>query len=405
LSFKMAWLNVWRRKIRSILVIVMIGVSMSVMLAIQGLYDGMTQHMIESTLRSESGEVILYAPSYRLHQNIKYRIENTDMITKQLHGIPEVSAVCERIRVTGLASTAHKSSMAKLTGIDIQNENVFGEFEDFIVEGKLEFGDDENGVLIGKKLAQTLKLVVGSRVVFSAQDINGELGSVSLRIKGIVQTSNPAIDDMALFVSLHKSRQITGLDEQESTEVALRVREEVTLEILKQKLKTLFPFFEIYTWKELYPALEQMQVMMDVFNGISFAIVMMMVFIGILGVMFVSILERIREFGILLAIGEPYRYLRREIIFEALLLGVGGYLLGIILGIAALYYLKVKGLDLSAFSAGLAEFGMNSILYAAIKVHYFTLTFAAIILAALFSVVLPLRRLKTFNPVDVIQGE
>ena len=89
-----------------------------------------------------------------------------------------------------------------------------------------------------------------------------------MRIKGIVQTSNPAIDDMALFVSLHQSRQITGLDEQESTEVALRVREGVTLEILKQKLKTLFPFFEIYTWKELYPALEQMQVMMDVFNGI-----------------------------------------------------------------------------------------------------------------------------------------
>jgi len=405
LSFKMAWLNVWRRKIRSILVIVMIGVSMSVMLAIQGLYDGMTQHMIESTLRSESGEVILYAPSYRLHQNIKYHINNTDMLKKQLQSIPQISAVSERIRVTGLASTAHKSSMAKLTGIDIANENVFGEFVDFIVKGKLEFGDNENGAVIGKKLAQTLKLGVGSRVVFSAQDISGELSSISLRIKGIVQTSNPAIDDMALFVSLHKSRQITELGDQESTEVALRVHEGVTLEIFKQKLKTLLPTFEIYTWKELYPALEQMQVMMDVFNGISFTIVMMMVFIGILGVMFVSILERIREFGILLAIGEPYRYLRREIIFEALLLGIGGYLLGIILGIAALYYLKVKGLDLSDFSAGLAEFGMNSILYAAIKVHYFTLTFTAIILAALFSVVLPLRRLKTFNPVDVIQGE
>lgn len=405
LNLKMAWLNVWRRKIRSSLVILMIGVSMSVMLAIQGLYDGMAEHMIESTIRSESGEITLYAPSYRLHQNIRYHISDRERILSKLGTMPQITAVSERIRVLGLASTARKSSMAKLAGIERDKENAFGDFEDFIVEGALDLSDRQNGTVIGKKLAETMKVDVGSRVIFSTQNIHGELSSVSLRIRGIIQTTNPAIDDFSLFVSMDTAEALTGLGDKSRTEFALRIDKDTPLNALKKELKEAFPDLDIYTWFERYPALEQMQTAVKIFNGITFAIVMLMVFIGILGVMFVSILERIREFGILLAIGEPYRFLRRQVIYEALLLGIGGYLAGTAAGIAILIYLQNNGLDLSHFSAGLEEFGMSSILYAAIEFNYFTTTLAAIVSAALLSVVLPLRRLRKLNPIDVIQGE
>lgn len=405
LNLKMAWLNVWRRKIRSLLVILMIGVSMSVMLAIQGLYDGMTRHMIESSLRSETGEISLFALSYRLHQNLAYRLKETHRIIEEMENMPEVISVVQRIRVTGLASTARKSTLAKLVGIDIERENQFGGLETFVVDGAMTFGDNDEGAVIGKKLAQDLNLEVGERVIFSAQDSHGELSAISLRIKGLVRTTNMTIDDLAIFVSQEKSRAITALEKNESTEIALRLKEGEDIGLFQSKLEKKWPGLEIYSWKELYPALEQMQVMTNVFNGITFAIVMMMVFIGILGVMFVSILERIREFGILLAIGEPYRFLRTQVIYEALILGVGGYIFGVVAGSSALLYLQSYGLDLSRFSAGLAEFGMASILYAAIKFHYFTTTFAAIVLAGLLSVVFPLRRLKILNPIEVIQGD
>jgi ABC-type lipoprotein release transport system permease subunit len=242
-------------------------------------------------------------------------------------------------------------------------------------------------------------------VIFSAQDIDGELSAVSLRIKGIVQTTNLAIDDMALFVDIKRSQSLTGLTDHERTEISLRVGDGVKLKDFKSRLKAKWSGMEIYNWKELYPALVQMQEMMMIFNGITFGIVMVMVFIGILGVMFVSILERIREFGILLAIGEPYRYLRMQVLFEALLLGVGGYIIGSMAGAAALHYLQLYGLDLSAFSAGLEEFGMSSILYATMEFYYFTFTLGAIILAALFSVFFPLKKIKRLHPIDVIQGD
>jgi len=403
LIFKLAWLNVWRRKARTLLVILMIGVSMSVMLGIQGLYDGMTNHMIESTLRSDSGEVSIYAPSHRLHQSLKYHIKETPTIIEQLSQIDAITAIDQRVKVTGLVSTARKSSMAKLIGIDKRQEQRFGDFEKFIIDGK--WNTQKNYALIGKKLAKTMKLSVGSRVIFSSQNLEGDLSSISLRIKAIVQTTNPAIDDMALFVSLSQAQEFAGLSVDDSTQIALRIDPQANLAKTKEKITTLLPNEDIYTWLELYPALEQMQEMMKVFNGISFFIVMLVVLIGIMGVMLVSILERLREFGILLAIGEPYKNMRLQVIVEALILGIGGYILGAILGGAALYYMKIYGLDLSAFSDGLEEFGMASTIYATIKSSYFSTTLIAIIVAALLSVILPIQRVKKLNPIEVIQGD
>lgn len=401
----MAWLNVWRRKARSVLVILMIGVSMSVMLSIQGLYYGMTEHLIESTIRSDSGEISIYAPSYRLQQSLKYHIKESGNLVSSLQKNQEISAVSERIKVMGLASTARKSSMAKLIGIDAMQEERFGQFQNFIVEGELEWGEKERFAVIGKKLAKTLDLKVGSRVVFSSQNLEGDLSSISLRIKGAIQTTNPAIDDVAIFVALSKSEAFTGLGKENRSQLALRIDKEVDLRVFKEKLQKEFPSLDIYTWLELYPALEQMQVMMKVFNGISFGIVMLVVLIGIMGVMLVSILERLREFGILLAVGESYKRLRLQVVIEALILGFSGYILGALLGMAALFYLKQYGLDLSEFSEGLEDWGMTSTIYAAMEVEYFTTTFTAIISAALLSVILPLRRLKKLKPIEVIQGD
>jgi ABC-type antimicrobial peptide transport system permease subunit len=143
---------------------------------------------------------------------------------------------------------------------------------------------------------------------------------------------------------------------------------------------------------------------MEIFNGITFAIVMIVVFIGILGVMYVSILDRIREFGILLSIGYAYRYIRWQLMMEAVLLGMAGYLLGVLTGLALLSYLKYHGLDLSIFAEGMAFFGMDSILYAVIRGSYFVTTFFAILLASVLSVVLPLRKIRRLNPVEVIRS-
>jgi len=151
--------------------------------------------------------------------------------------------------------------------------------------------------------------------------------------------------------------------------------------------------------------LKQMQEIMVIFTSITFSIVMLVVFIGIFGVMYVSILERIREFGIMRAVGMPYRYIRLQIILEALSVGVVGYLSGAFLGILGLLYLQHFGLDLSRWAEGMESFGYDAVIYAQIKLTYFSSTFFAIITASLLSVILPLKKIKNLNPIDVIKAD
>lgn len=403
LTLKMAWSNLWRRVRRSVLVIIMIAASMTAMLAIEGLYDGMVKTMRESTIRSDSGEISVYAPKFRLYKNLEYAIKDDRPLLQTASADPDITAAAVRLSQTGLASTARKSSMARLVGIDLDAEEAFGQLSTFIKAGRIDWGRRGSGCAIGKKLAEDLGVEVGYRIVFSSQNVEGDISSVSLRVTAIVQTSNLLIDNQTIFISLPRSRAFSGLGEHGATQVALRVRHPGANEAVAGRLRSAFPEYDVETWQQLYPVLQQMQEMMVIFNSITFAIVMLVVLIGIFGVMLVSILERTREFGILIALGTPQSQLRMQVVLEALVLGILGFVLGAALSYGALWYLQQYGLDLREYAAGLEAFGYNAVVYADIKARYFTNTFFAIVAAAFVSVLLPMYRLKRLNPIEVIQ--
>ncbi|MDQ7043750.1 MAG: FtsX-like permease family protein [Sulfurimonas sp.] len=395
LIIKLAFNNAFLRLSRTILVIIMIAVSMSMMLSIQGLYDGMTISMIDKTKRSDSGEVSIYNKNYRVSKALKDNIPNAILIRKELEQRNDVDAVVLRLKAEGLSSTARKSAFSTVIGIDLEEEEKFGEFALFLKSGELRL--DKRGALLGSELAKTLKVKIGSKVIFSTQDINGEINAMSLRVRGVVQTSNISLDNSAVYVERKKLQKFLGVSADEATQIAIRSDSLLLSEELTQKYKNL----DIKSFLELYPMMKQMQEIMIIFNSITFFIVMLVVFIGIMGVMYVSILDRIREFGIMRSIGMSYSLIRSQIFLEALFVGASGYLLGAILGLLALSYLKTYGLDLGAYADGMESFGYSSVLYASIKLSYFTSTFVAILGASLLSVLLPLRKIKTMNSIEV----
>ncbi|MCD6433815.1 MAG: ABC transporter permease [Sulfurimonas sp.] len=399
LILKMAWKNSFLRLSRTLLVVLMISVSMSMMLGIAGLYDGMTLNMIDKTKRSESGDLSIYAKDYRVQKDIKYRIENAWSIKKELEKRDGVEAVVLRIKADGLVSTARKSSFASIIGIDLDDEERFGRFSEFLKKGEIDLS--KRGAIIGIELAKTLKVRIGSKLVFSTQDISGEINSMALKVKGIVHTTNIGLDTGAVFIDKQKLHRFLGTKPDEAIQIAIKSEDKKLLEILKAK----YPALEVKNFLELQPMLKQMQDMMLIFNGVSFAIVMGVVFIGILGVMYVSILDRIREFGIMLGVGMHYKYIRLQIILESLFVGLTGYISGAVLGVVLLIYLRDYGLDFSAFSDALAMWGYESTIKGTIKISYFTNTFVAIMSASMLSVIIPLRKIKKLNPIDVIKAE
>ena len=397
LIIKLAYKNAFLRLSRTLLVIIMIAVSMSMMLSIQGIFDGMTVNMINAFLRSDSGEVSLYYKNYRLNPQINNHIKNATLIKKNIMNKYGVDTIALRYSVEGLSSTARKSSFSNIIGIDLEEEEKFGKFSDFLKEGELSFR--KNGTLIGKELAKRLKVKIGSKVIFSTQDMQGNINSIALRVRGIIQTNNISIDHKSLYMDKKKLYQFLNINKNSATQIAMRTEDKSIINALKKEYASL----DVKSFLELNPMLKQMKDMMSIFTSITFTIVMIVVFIGIMGVMYVSILDRIREFGIMRSIGMPYKFIQLQILLEAFFIGIAGYTIGATLGAISLFYLQNIGLDLSLFEEGLSNFGMPTILYAHQEIGYYTNTFYAIMIASLLSVILPLRKIKKLKPIEVIK--
>ncbi|MFA7500248.1 MAG: FtsX-like permease family protein [Sulfurimonas sp.] len=399
LILKLAWKNSFLRRARVLLVIIMIAVSMSMMLVLEGVYDGLVKNMVDKNKRSESGDISIFAKEYRVNRDLTYRIKNADEIKAQLQSMKGVEAVVLRVKADGLLSTARKSSFASLIGIDLKEEEHFGKFSEFLKEGVIDL--QKQGAIVGIELAKTLKLRIGSKVVFSTQDTKGEINSIALHVRAIVQTTNIGLDKGAIFIDINQAHKFLGTTSQDAMQIAIRGEDRE----LYGKLKRAFPNLDVKEFLELQPMMKMMQDVMIIFNSVTFLIVMGVVFIGIFGVMYVSILERVREFGIMISLGMPYRYIRAQIFLESIVVGLLGYLGGAVLGAVLLIYLERYGIDLSAFSDALEMWGYEAVIYATIKVSYFTTTFGAIITASLLSVIIPLAKIKKLNPIEVIKAD
>lgn len=396
---KLAFRSIFIRPSRTIMLIVMIAVSMSMMISLQGLYDGMTEQMVDSTKRSDSGELALFNKAYRNDKGIQHLIKDATKIQKELLTYPDVSHVVLRISVDGLVSTAKKSSFCSLRGIDLKQEESFGQFSNFLRKGEISF--KKRGAFVSSLLAKDLKIKIGSKIVVSTQDKNGDINGISLRVRAIISTNNISLDGNTIYVDKKRLQKFLTIDENSATQIAVNVSSSESIKKIKQEYKE----YDVKTFLELYPMLKMMQEVMIIFNSVTFFIVMMVVFIGILGVMYVSILDRIREFGILRSIGMAYKNIRTQIIFEALFIGLLGYIIGAVFGLMGLSYLHEVGLNLSAYADSMDAFGYPAILHATIKYEYFTSTFTAIVLSSIISVFLPLRKIKNLNPIDVIKAD
>jgi len=401
LSGKIAWASLTRRGARSILVVLMISVSLWGLLFMEGISDGMIEQMVSNAIRSDSGHLSLFAEGYHLDPDLSRQVTDVEAIDDFLENDKRVLSYVKRIKQDGLVATAHYSRGTKIYGIEPEEEKQHGGLDGYLFRGKFDFGPLQRGAIIGFKLADKLQVRIGSKIILSAQDRYMEVSSVSLKVTGILKTNNMAIDENAVFVASKKARQLLAVDKDVS-QIAVILHDEGQAPRLQSDLQQKFPNLEILRWDELYPALLQSRMMMENFNLITSLLIFCIAALGIFGVMLVSVLERLREFGIMMAIGTRFRQIGNIILVESFFLGFFGFGLGALIGGGTLYYFKIYGLDLSIFSDAFNEFGMDAVTHAIIRPSYFFTALAAVIMATFLSVLIPLWLLRKAKPIETI---
>lgn len=400
LILKSAFASLLRRKMRTVLVVFMIAMSLWGLLLMQGIYDGMVQQMIGNVVRSDSSQLSIFAKGFRAQQDVKLQLQKQQEIENFLAHHPNVKSHISRILSRGLIATARYNRNASIYGVDPRAAIAHASLDRYLVEGTFGFGEKRRRALLGYELAQKLKVAPGDKVILSAQNANNEIASVALRVAGVLRTNNRSIDQNGVFMDKQRAKSLLGL--RHAHQIAVMVKDYSKIGALQTQLHKKFANINSYTWEQLYPALQQSRELMELFNSISYAIVFCTAAIGIFGVVLVSVLERLREFGVLRAIGTRFGVIAAMIFAESFLIGVAGFAAGSLLGGATLEYFAAFGLDLRSFSDALGEFGIDAVTYAMIKPEYFTTSFVAVFAATFLSVLIPLRILYKSKPVEVI---
>ena len=405
LYLKMALLHIFRRKGRAALVSLMIGLSLIGLLLMEGTYEGMMVQITQNSIKTGCGTISIQHKGFRADNNIKYRIKNPEAVTSVLDTLPGIRSYVERITQQGLIATAGYSQGVTVMGVDLKREAVHADLPNFMIEGAYSFEKQGRGAIIGYRLARKLKVGIGKKVVVTMQDINNEVVSVALKVRGIIKTNNMDIDANGLLMDIGRLRTLTGIHG--ATEIAVLLDDQNADYAVKQEIVSRLhdPQIAVYSYKELYPTLYESEAMMETYNAISSSFIFIVATLGIFGVVLVSVLERVREFGIMMAIGTRFADIARLIVYESLAITLSGYLAGAVIGGGLLWYFKVYGLDLSGLSDAFAIFGMDSNIHALLKPEYFTHSLVSVVLATLAATIIPIRTLKKRNPIQSINEQ
>jgi ABC-type lipoprotein release transport system permease subunit len=405
LYVKMALLHIVRRKGRAALVSMMIGLSLIGLLLMEGTYEGMMVQITQNSIKTGCGTISIQHRGFRADNNIKYRIENPEAVTSVLDRLPGIRSYVQRVSQQGLIATAGYSQGVTVMGIDPEREAAHADLPNFMIEGEYSFEKRGRGAVIGYRLARKLKVGIGKKVIVTMQDANNEVVSVALKVRGIIKTNNMAIDGSGLLMDIDRLRALTGIEG--ATEIAVLLDDQSADYTMKEAIASRLhdDTIAVYSYKELYPTLYESEAMMETYNAISSSFIFIVATLGIFGVVLVSVLERVREFGIMMAIGTRFSDIARLIVYESLAITMSGYLVGALVGGGLLWYFKVYGLDLSGLSDAFAIFGMDANIHALVKHEYFTHSFISVLLATLAATVIPIRTLKKRNPIQSINEQ
>ena len=398
---KLAWRNLWRNKLRTGIVLGAVVFGLMGVTMMVGFMNGMVDNMISNAINWQTSHLQIHQKSYVDDPDINKTIVQGQQLAKQLDSSAEIKAWTSRQLAQGMIASARSTRGVTILGIDINREVNITPIAGNIIDGLWLGTKGRNPILVSSKTAQRLKLRVGSKVVLTFTNVSGDVAGAAFRVLGIFKTPVSAFDDNHVFVRKDDLKKLSGLNGEH--QIALLVKDDTQLESLKSKIKQQLSTENIVQdWGEIQPMLAAMTASMGTSNLIILVIFVVAMGFGIVNILLMSVFERTREFGVLMAVGMQKRKILALILLESTLLGLVGGLLGVIAAWLLLSVLQVTGLPLTGMAEGLEAMGIDSLLYPKVANSDYLLIFSTVVLASFLAGLYPARQILKQRPVDAM---
>lgn len=401
---KIAWRNITRNPHRSSITIGAVAIGLCCMIFLKGFVDGADRQMVENYTDLSTGHMQLHAAGYQKNMGLDKSIVNPKHLLALLQNTPGIQAVSPRIKDSALISSAQSSSGVLIYGINPASENGLSTLHKRIRKGKFLHEQDDDKIVIGTSLAEQLKVGLGEKVVLMSQGRDGSLAAAAYEICGLLESGAEEIDKGLALITLNAANSLLVMDGRIS-EIAIKTSSIKKIDATKALLKTKIPAekYEVLDWKEISPMTYQWTQFDQVFTHIILFIVLLVVAAGILNTVLMSVLERTREFGIMLALGTKPSQVTKVIFIESFFLGLIGVLLGSTSGTGLVIFFSRAGINLSAISEALNSFYIGSTIYTRLDPASL-LAYSGIVLSICVLVsTLPARKASRLSPVEAIR--
>lgn len=401
LTARLSWRYLWRNYRRTAIMLLAIAVGVWAMIFMTALMRGMVDQMIEDGIDALPGLVQVHDPAFLDDPSIVNSIPPPGPGLLAALSRPPVEAWTTRVKVPAMISSERDSRGVTLLGVDPRGAVALGFDPASIVEGRFLEGPDDNGLVVGRKLLERLETDLGKRVVLTSQDPDNDIVDRGIRIVGVFEGKLSAQEEGLVYMAIDTAQAFLGMGDRVS-EIAVAGGDYRDITALRQAIaQAAPPGLEVRGWTEIERYLGMMLGVMDGFVLVWIIVIFLALSFGLANTLMMAVFERVREFGLMQALGMRPRMVLQQVLLESLMLLLLGLALGNLLAFASIVPIR-GGIDLSAVAQGFEMMGVSSMLYPALKARDLLMANVVVIVLGVATSLLPAWRASQYRPVEAI---
>ena len=400
---KIAWRNLWRNKLRTLVIIISIILGLWGSLFFMAMINGMNDNRISSAIDYYLAHIQIHRQDYPDNPKIDKTIVRPDKVLQVIKQSPEVTGYAPHTILQAMLTTTKGNRGIQLTGVVPELEKTVSKIPQPLVEGTYFTRFKKPSIVIGRALADKLHLKLNSKVKISFQNMQGDILAYAFRVEGIYKANNAMLEKMQVFIKQSDLTKLLNSHETLIHEVVVKLKNINSAEKNKKEWEAQMTGNLVQTWDEVSPELGYAQEMMATFSYIFMAIILIALSFAIINTMLMAILERKRELGIMISVGFNKRKLFLMIMLETLFLALIATPIGMYLSYASIAHFGEHGLKFLSVAKGLEHFGMSSTIYTKLPASYYWVITAMTLLTALFAAVFPAKKALSTNPIEAIR--
>ncbi len=401
--YSVSWRNIWRNRTRSLVIITAVGLGVFAGVFTISFMLGMVNQRIDAVISTEVSNIQIHKPGYLESNEVSDYISGVDGIEQKILSDQNVGAVSSRIIANCMIASAETGSGVQIFGVDPLKEREVSDIHSRIIEGDYFKGESANQIIIGKKLADKLNVGIRSKVVVTLTEMDGTISGGAFRVAGIFRTSNVLFDESRVYVRTGRLKELLQLEDNAAHQIAVLLKNNGTEDVVMKGIKENYPQLSVMSWSELLPDMKMMNESMGFMMYIVVGIILLALGFGIVNTMLMVILERVKEFGMLMAVGMSRARIFRMVVMESVFLSITGGVIGIGVALLATAITAKTGIDLSFWSDGLNSMGFDSVIYPWIGIDSVIIVTILVIITGVVAAIYPAKKAIELNPAESLR--